>query len=103
MLLQLGLPSFGRGNWKSTIRKEARQHPDYHDLSPWIGSETADIVYQDSESYLTALLIEHGYLPEEQWREVTPQYYIEVKTTTGSCESPFFTSKSQYSRVSCLS
>ncbi|EDN02425.1 predicted protein [Histoplasma mississippiense (nom. inval.)] len=47
------------------------------------GSETADLVFDDSSSALTSLLIRAGYLPPDSWRGARPTYYIEVKTTTG--------------------
>jgi len=77
-----------------------RAHPDYADLQHWPGQETADIVYSDLDSQLTALLVDKGYLDADLWHGARLQYYIEVKTTTGPCETPFFMSKYQYQRVS---
>ena len=67
-------------------------------MPAWEGSETADITYRDVRSVFTSLLIEKGYL-EEVWREARPNYFIEVKTTTGLCGDRFFLSTGQYSRV----
>lgn len=66
---------------------------------PGMGAETADIVYHDSDSVLTSILINEGYLPRSPRDDFTPTYYIEVKTTTAACETPFFMSNSQYLRV----
>ena len=86
-------------DWKSTIRHHVRVHEKYHDLLPWTGRETADIVYKDQASFLTRRLITHGYLTWD-WLNKTPTYYLEVKTTTGPCETRFFMSKAQVKRVS---
>ena len=75
-------------------------HDKYADLSPWVGRETSDITYYDTDSQLTAVLIEHGYLPREEWEEKTPFYYLEVKTSTAECNEQFYMSNSQYNRVS---
>lgn len=77
-----------------------RAHPDYHDLQPWNGVETADFVYTDSESVFTHFLVEKGFLPLS-WNAARPQYYIEVKSTVSAFKTPFYMSKGQFRRV-CL-
>ncbi|KAK5652684.1 hypothetical protein OQA88_10278 [Cercophora sp. LCS_1] len=57
------LPSFSLSNWQSTIRHCVTRHPGFSDLQPWTGTETSDIVYDDTSGELTRLLIEKGYLP----------------------------------------
>ena len=84
------------------MRKEVNVHPQYLDLEPWSGVETADLVYKDAYSVLTRRLVDSGYLPQTGWEAATPTYFIEVKTTTGACETPFYMSKGQYRRVSSL-
>lgn len=74
-------------------------HPEYADIGHWPGPETADIVYLDKQSVLTELLIDKGYLAQDQWRGLEPEYYIEVKSTTGACDTRFYMSKNQYQRV----
>jgi hypothetical protein len=69
-------------------------------LHPWNGKETADITYADHDSTLTNLLIDKGYLASDTWAGARSQYYIEVKTTMGACETPFYMSKNQYKMVS---
>ncbi|KAL5334193.1 hypothetical protein BJX70DRAFT_378796 [Aspergillus crustosus] len=96
------LPGFTRRNWQSTIRRLVNVHPDYRDLDPWDGRETADITYSDAGGVLTSLLIEKGYLVS-RWTDVTPRYYIEVKSTTSSWETPFYMSNSQYERMKDMS
>ncbi|RHZ43626.1 uncharacterized protein CDV56_101060 [Aspergillus thermomutatus] len=98
LLSSSDLPGFNRGNWRSNIRRHVSVHPDYHDLAPWSGVETADLVYRDTRSTLTTILIDAGYLSHARWCGANPTYYIEVKTTTGECDSAFFMSKSQYRR-----
>ncbi|CAM1500468.1 Fc.00g096300.m01.CDS01 [Cosmosporella sp. VM-42] len=93
------LPSFSRGNWQSTVRNFVTVHPDYSDMEPWTGIETADIVYFDKDSVFTELLINKGYLERADWVGKTPRYLIEVKTTTGHFRTPFYMSKWQYQRM----
>ncbi|KAK4038181.1 hypothetical protein C8A01DRAFT_17707 [Parachaetomium inaequale] len=94
------LPGWGRENWQSTMRRYVTIHPDYADMDAWSGRETADITYNDTESELTAMLINGGYLDADEWQDARPMYYIEVKSTTGPRETPFYMSKGQYKRVS---
>lgn len=96
--LHPSLPYWDVSNWQSTIR-HVTIHPDYTDLHPWTGRETSDFVYDDTEGALTALLIDSGYISSEEWWDSRPRYFIEVKTTTGSCEVPFYMSKNQYQRM----
>ncbi|KAI0977216.1 hypothetical protein F4678DRAFT_468441 [Xylaria arbuscula] len=95
-----GLPGFSRQNWQSNMRKYVIVHPEYADMNEWSGWETSDITYCDVQGKLTTELIEKGYLVRNTWEGKHPNYFIEVKTTTGSCEKPFYTSKAQYQRVS---
>lgn len=99
-LLSKLLPSFGHNNWQSTIRYLASDHPRYGDLTDWNGVETSDIVYEDSSSALTDLLINKGHLSDEQWGGATPKYYIEVKSTLDRCPAPFHVTHGQADRVS---
>ncbi|KAJ3467638.1 hypothetical protein MRS44_005202 [Fusarium solani] len=94
--LSPGLPGFSLQNWRSTIRKYVTEHPDYTDIQPWNHRETSDLEYNDSEGALTELMIDNGYLERDIWENKKPRYYLEVKTTTGPCEAPFYMSKSQY-------
>ncbi|KAF4634009.1 hypothetical protein G7Y89_g4107 [Cudoniella acicularis] len=95
ILLGLLPEYFNRSSWRSTIMREVTVHPSYQDLGSWDQRETADIVYQDIGSRLTRLLIQRGYL-EDYWGGAEPEYYIEVKTTTGNCSDRFFMSANQY-------
>lgn len=71
-------------------------------MDPWCGRETSDIVYHDVDGVFTNHLVEKGYLGSDMWAGVKDvEYYVEVKTSTGACQTPFYMSKSQYSRVSC--
>jgi hypothetical protein len=90
---------FDVSNWQSTIRDLVRVHPDYSQISRWPGQwETADLIYDDFSGGFTKVLIECGYL-DGSWEGCTPNYLLEVKTTTGQCETPFFMSQAQYERV----
>lgn len=69
-------------------------------MTAWNSHETSDIVYADTTSQLTQVLIRLGYL-ENEWRGAKPEYLIEVKTTTGGYSDRLFMSKNQY-RMVCL-
>lgn len=97
----IALPGWGRDNWQSTIRRFAREHPQYADLEPWNRRETADFVYSDEQGELTRLLIGAGYLEADVgWEEARPKYFLEVKSTTSRCETPFYMSSNQFTLVS---
>ncbi|KAI9933658.1 hypothetical protein MW887_008131 [Aspergillus wentii] len=97
------LPGFSRDNWESTIRKYVRLHNGYTDMESWNGRETSDITYTDHEGVLTSLLIEKNYLCPDAWTGRRPRYYLEVKSTTSSWDTPFYMSKNQYERMQTLS
>ncbi|KAF4212811.1 hypothetical protein CNMCM5878_000675 [Aspergillus fumigatiaffinis] len=99
--LSPSLPGFCRDNWQSTIRKYVNLHEDYTDLEPWNGRETADITYSDTEGTLTALLIDKGYL-DATWTGARPHYFLEIKTTTSSWDTPFYMSRYQYERMQTM-
>ncbi|KAL2822753.1 hypothetical protein BDW59DRAFT_173698 [Aspergillus cavernicola] len=101
--LDPGLPGYSRDNWQSTIRKYVRIHDDYAGMESWNGRETADITYNDTDGVLTSLLIDKGYLAPVVWSGARPYYYLEVKTTTLLCETPFYMSGSQYERMQRIS
>ncbi|OCL02139.1 hypothetical protein AOQ84DRAFT_424260 [Glonium stellatum] len=101
--LEPGLPSFSRHNWQSTIRKYVTVHHEYYDMVPWNGREKADITYNDRDGVLTSLPIDKGYLRPDICPGIRPKYFIEVKSTTGPCDTPFFMSKYQYQRMQNMS
>lgn len=98
--LEPALPDFSRANWQSNMRRYVTVHSDYATMEPWEGRETSDITYTDTDGVLTELLIRKHYLDRDRWAEGTPKYFIEVKTTTSSCDAPFYMSNAQYQRVS---
>lgn len=102
LLKRLNLPGFDIHNWQSTIRDRVALHEHYQDITTYPGHETADIVYNDQRSALTGLLIERGYLRSTLWSGRSPKYYIEVKTTTGSQDTPFYCSQNQYEMMESM-
>ncbi|CVK97556.1 uncharacterized protein FMAN_11584 [Fusarium mangiferae] len=56
---------------------------------------TADLVYPDTQGDLTRILADAEILTGD-WSTRRPRYYIEVKTTTGPCRTPFYMSGNQY-------
>ncbi|KLO80350.1 Uncharacterized protein LW93_6560 [Fusarium fujikuroi] len=101
LLSKLELPGWGRGSWQSTIRTYANIHPEYADLTRWLNRETADLVYPDTQGDLTRILVDAEILNGD-WSERRPTYFIEVKTTTGPCGTPFYMSGNQYRLVRLL-
>lgn len=106
MLSALGIPHFGEGNWRSTIRGELARSPRFANMANWTGRETADIVYNDDSGQLTQYLRDHseGIFPfqihEGRNFQTHPiEYYLEVKTTVGPCGTRFYMSSGQYKRV----
>jgi hypothetical protein len=91
---------FDLQNWRSSIRGYARVLPEYRELEAWPERETSDIVYDDINGVFTRLMISLGYLNADHWAGKTPRYYIEVKCTTGACETPFIVSHHQVDLVS---
>lgn len=75
-------------------------HPAYSNLDSWDKPETSDIVYSDISGVLTGLLIDRGYLSHDVWEGAKPKYFIEVKATFSSYDTPFHMSKAQYEIVS---
>ncbi|RYP23520.1 hypothetical protein DL765_001034 [Monosporascus sp. GIB2] len=92
------LPGFSRENWRSTIRRYATEHPEYAGMSSWVGVETSDLEYEDEGGTLTDALVRHELLADE-YRGRRLRYYIEVKTTPGPCDAPFFMSHAQYEKM----
>jgi len=66
-------------------------------MPPWQGAETADIMYRDTKGDLACYLLCHGYF--ECYRRTGSKFYLEVKTTTKGCKTPFYMSKQQFARV----
>ncbi|KAL8786867.1 MAG: hypothetical protein Q9195_008024 [Heterodermia aff. obscurata] len=93
------LPNFSRSNWRSKIRKYVCVHEKYGDMSSFDGTETADLVYEDKDGMLTAMLIDEKHLDEEIWLHKRPKYFLEVKATTQECKTRFFMSKEQVRRM----
>jgi hypothetical protein len=94
------LPEFSERNWQSSIRKYVIVHEKYQDMEVWEGYENADIIYNDTTGEFTKLLIDNGYLDRNVWANaIPPKYSLEVKTTTGECDTPFFLGLKQYRQV----
>jgi hypothetical protein len=70
-------------------------------MGAWPGRyETSDFLYGDAWSMLTRHLINAGYLDGNVWAGATPEYLIEVKTTTGNSDGRFYISGTQFRLVS---
>lgn len=93
-LKSLNLPNLDLSNWKSKIRGRVNDHPSFQGLQNWQGRESSDVVYDDTGSVLTRLLIDHGYL-SPAWYGKRPKYYIEVKATTSIWSTRFFVTQNQ--------
>lgn len=69
-------------------------------MTSYDAPETADVVYNDIDGEFTKYLIAQGHINGEIWHGKTPKYFLEVKTTTQTCDTRFFMSKAQVQRVS---
>ncbi|KAJ5721350.1 uncharacterized protein N7483_009284 [Penicillium malachiteum] len=99
LLKGLSLPDWSDLNWRSIIRQYVTIHPDYARMALWHETETAEIVYNDTEGIFTALLIERGYMEAGEWKTMRPKYFMNIKTTTGPVGTPFYLSKNQFERM----
>ncbi|KAF2875580.1 hypothetical protein BDV95DRAFT_278391 [Massariosphaeria phaeospora] len=109
LLAGLNLPNYTRENWRSTIRGEVQVHSRYSDMNNWVGRETTDIVYTDETGDLTQYLREHctggfpdGIATNRDHAAEPIEYFLEVKTTTGACNTRFYMSDSQHKRMQRL-
>ena len=116
ILRSLNLPGFSFQNWQSKIRHFVRAHkdvPEYRDITTWTLPETADITYIDTQAelwkgtqypaqlgdILSSIIFMPPWLTVAEALERDIEWLFEVKTTTGPCETDFFMSPSQYSRM----
>jgi hypothetical protein len=89
-------------HWTSTLRQHAG-FPEYPHR------EITDLTYHDTYGHLSKLLITWTDRTVPRWLQIAagsfnrdmPTYWLEVKTTTGAWDTPFFVSTAQYERV-CL-
>lgn len=77
-------------------------HPDYRSLERWSYGELADIMYDGNCLRLVQFLINCSATDQYpcflQYPLSTPvNFHLEVKTTTGPDDTPFFLSRKQYS------
>lgn len=106
LLKACGVTNFGIDKWQSSIRHYVNILPEYADEPSWHGREISDIMYEGNCPRLMELLRENTTCPYPAWLGLesgatsmsTPvvNYHIEVKTTSGPCNTPFFMSSNQY-------
>ena len=73
--------------------------PDYDEVPNWPPPEISDIVYDTASTEFHRFLRDNSFNKFPNWSVEAShsiRYLIEVKTTTGSCSTPFFMSKKQY-------
>jgi len=73
---------------------------DYQDFQDFDAPEKSDFVFKDMEGQLTAFLMQAGHKQVASWLGKPPTYYMEVKTTTDDCKTPFSMSNYQANLVS---
>ena len=81
-------PPFTYQNWTSPFRKLAG-------FPSFTGEELADFVYHDESGVLTRLL----FSSQPEYHNATPEYFIEVKATSGDQSNTFFMKRRQFLRV----
>jgi hypothetical protein len=107
LISNIGITDFGLANWQSTIRGELSVSTHFAGLANWLGRETADLVYTDSDGAFTQYLRDHceGSFPHQipvarNFVTRPIEYYLEVKTSTQAYDTRFYMSSGQYQRVS---
>lgn len=89
-MLRRTLPNFDVDNWTSELRTYAGL-PAYEDKS------VSDFQYRDEQGALTRMIF-GGAIPD--WLASSPEYFVEVKTTSGALGTPFHMSAAQIDLVS---
>jgi len=102
-ILKDKVPGFNEHfHWTSTLR-------EYAGLPPYPYREMTDLTFPDNDGHLSRLLLSWsrgGMVPgwlvtaNMPGPMVRPTFWLEVKTTPGVCETPFYVSNSQYRLVS---
>ncbi|OAG40830.1 hypothetical protein AYO21_04907 [Fonsecaea monophora] len=106
LLKSCGVTNFSIDNWQSSIRHYVNILPEYADEPAWHGREISDVMYEGNCPRLMEFLGDNTTFPYPAWlghesgetsmsRPVV-NYHIEVKTTSGPCNTPFFMSSNQY-------
>ncbi|KAJ7725654.1 hypothetical protein DFH07DRAFT_931477 [Mycena maculata] len=91
-LLRKNLPDFTMDNWTSELRGEIPDFP------PHSAGSMADFHYTDEQGVLTRTLF--GEDIYKKWADHWPQYYLEVKSTSGQHQTvPFHMSSRQLELV----
>ncbi|KAL2441693.1 hypothetical protein ABEF95_016142 [Exophiala dermatitidis] len=106
LLKAWGVTNFSIDHWQSSIRHYVNVLPEYAAESSWHGREISDIMYKGYCPRLMEFLRENTRFPYPAWlvelirststRTPVVNYHIEVKTTSGPCNTPFFMSSNQY-------
>ncbi|KAJ4530448.1 hypothetical protein HRR80_007443 [Exophiala dermatitidis] len=105
LLKAWGVTNFSIDQWQSSIRHYVNILPEYAAEPSWHGREISDIMYKGYCPRLMELVRENTSFPYPAWlrglasgstRTPAVNYYIEVKTTSGPCNTPFFMSSNQY-------
>ena len=92
------LPDFRTdAHWTSNNRNQA-----FPDKPAFTGKEKehADFTYKDDQGILTRLLMDKGLNNGDELLKNPPTYHLEVKSTKGPCDEPFFMSDNQLKMAS---
>ncbi|MCJ1390350.1 hypothetical protein MMC18_003209 [Xylographa bjoerkii] len=94
-ILKREVPGFGQQHWTSNLKKHAMSHPAYQDVQSYDAYEVSDFVFKDVGGALTRFLVRSGHQRADRWLADPPQYFLEVKATTGNQDIPFSMSNYQ--------
>ena len=103
-----GLQGFTTDNWQSRIRHYVNLVPQYRQLQAWNAPEVADIMYKDVGGYMRKVLEDFSIDGLPNWWAATEaslsanrsiKYRLEVKTTEGPCDHPFYMSRNQFKQM----
>jgi hypothetical protein len=92
---------FNEKAWTSELRHVAGPDFTIWKPKPW-EKDTSDFNYFDDDRKLIDWLVRTGVEVPDIWQEQTPEFHIEVKTTTHSCNEPFHLSRLQKAKAERL-
>ncbi|KAF8854837.1 hypothetical protein BDZ45DRAFT_693078 [Acephala macrosclerotiorum] len=90
-----------KGGWDPTCHWTSRNRNHVYPNSPFRGSEKkyADFTYPDTNGDLTKLLTKFFLRDVQTWSSNPPTYHLEVKSTSESCNEPFYMSNNQVDKA----
>lgn len=89
------IPDWSHENWTSGLRAEHNEYPPFNQNE----KDFTDFTYRDRSGAMVRFLRKAGAPVLDYWSTATT-FHLEVKTTPGGWDVPFFVSKYQIEKVS---